>query len=189
MYKFERKDFDRAAYAALPAKEKNQYLRREIKKANARLRALERAGMTENSVYRYIKKELKQDGREKVRFSSMLPRNVYDRKTLIDKLERFLNAKTSVVSEARRYNSKKEKRLNDMGIYDIDKFSAFVKSGAYESLRKTYYEGTLFDIYAEYEDEFDVPEILELFDKINSADVAPEIAHESLARSIRMDRR
>lgn len=188
MYKFDRKDFDRAAYVALPAKEKNAYLRREIKKANARLLALERAGMTENSVYRYIRSFLKQEGKENVRFSSKLPRNINDRKALIDKLERFLNAKTSVVSEAKAYNSKKEQRLNNMGIYDIDKFSAFVKSGAYESLRKTYYESTLFDIYAEYEEEFDVPEMLELFDKINSADVAPDIAHESLARSIRMKR-
>lgn len=185
MNTFKRKDFSREHYQRLAPKEKDDYLRKAAKRANARMLQLERAGLTDSSAHKVLDRYL--NGRK--RFMERAPKSAKERKEMINALEHFLNAKTSTVAAARDYKDRRDDRLaSEYGIYDADKFAAFVNSGTYKSLKKTYYEGTLFDIYAEYESEFDVDEMLELFDKINESDVDPDIIHESIAKSIKAER-
>lgn len=186
MNRFKKVDFSREYYNELPGKEKDDYLRKAAKRANKRMLDLERAKLDRSSAHKIIFDYLRETGRK--RLPERAPKTAKERKDLIHVLDHFLNAKTSLVSEARIYRDNRDANLAARGIYDVDKFADFVNSGAYKELKKTYYEGTLFDIYAEYESEFDVEEMLELFDRLTEADVALDVVHASIADSIRAER-
>lgn len=181
---FERINFDLEKALSLTGKEQNDYLRKAAKRANTRLSALEKTGKTKGSAYQ-MARDFFPKGEERIRFTTSIPKDIHTRDAYIRKLNSFLNAKTSTIGGLNKwYNESGERLKEKFGITDFEKFKELYKSDAYKEAFRTYDSDVLFEVYAQFEDAYDIEEVLRLFDKINKSDVDVRMVQERARKAV-----
>lgn len=152
-YAFKRKEteipqIDLRRASSYDLKALNELRRKLAKRANQRMRDLERAGYTDSYVYATAQRSYLQPSLRKRYDESKRITDIFTVKTELDELRWFLSAKTSTVGSVRAFERKSRKAMEEKGIKNVDsEFYLFLSSETFKHLSNFYSSEELIEFY------------------------------------------
>lgn len=128
-------------------KELNELRRKLAKRANQRLRELERAGYTDSYVYATTMRSYLQPSERRRFDESKKVKDIFYTKTELEELHWFLESKTSTVGGVRDFERKTKEQFKKFKTSSSDDFWLFLSSETFKHLSKFYSSEELIEFY------------------------------------------